>query len=169
MRGGKQFVMSMTVWVVMFLSGCGSASRSAYTRDFVEGLINDNTMVLLASGKREIRLVMFLKSRNFTIGKRGFEWFPDTDDVKGAYCLQDGSVIAFEFSLKGEEIEICGARYDLKRGRVFLAESKTKIDQLSVNLKPLPPPGVAYRLRDEADRLAQENLAVKAFVEKGPG
>ena len=154
---------SVMFCAVMISSGCASSSPSPPLH-LAEVRLDDKNSVFVASRDREIRLVLFLKTSKIVPGKRGYDW-PDEDGVKGAYCLNDGSVLTFEYSFADDVVEIGGKKYDSSQGRVFLAESKTKVDQLSATLNPLPPPGVPQRLADDAERLTRENPVVMAFLE----
>jgi len=124
-------------------------------------MLDDKHSVFVASRDKEIRLMLFLKTSKVVPGS-GYDW---PHDVRGEYRLNDGSVLTFEYSFLDDVVEIGGKKYDSSQGRVFLAESKTKVDQLSATLNPLPATGVAQRLADDAERLTRENPVVMAFLE----
>jgi len=126
-------------------------------------MLDQKNSAFVASRDREIRFVLFLKTSKIVPGKSGYDW-PDEYGVKGAYCLNDDSVLTFEYSFADDVVEIAGKKYDSSQGRVFLAESKTKVEQLSATLNPLPPQGVPQRLADDGNGVSRTVTPVRGSL-----
>lgn len=157
-----------SIGMSVLLSSCMRAQMSVASFD--EGQVNDSTIAFISTWGRHteestVRLILFVKTHGEASRRPGYKVSDDTDEVWGEYRLLDGSALAFRYSAADDFLEVCGERFDLQQGRVFLCGGMASLHQLRVNLRPLPPLGAPRRLLDEAGRLAEEDFTVGAFVD----